>query len=621
MSPAPRRRALACLALPLALCLAAIAPYAGTLRFGLVLDDQQFLTSPLRERPFDVLAVWRNGFLAPKFQYLALYRPLSQWSLLLNARVNELLLGARDSGAGFHAVNVLLHAGATLLLFSWLRSLPLRRGVPFLAALLFAVHPVHGEVVASVSARSEPMALTLGLAFLLAHGRGRPWLAGALYLAAMWSKESAVAFLAVAIAADWFFAQEARPLPVRSWTGYGAVFLLWLGLRALALDGAAPAIAFLDNPAANAGTPARIRTAAAVQLDYLRLLLWPARLSVDHAYAETRVVESVLDVRVLGFLAILASAVAASLWARRRVPVLGLAVCGYAALFSITSNFLFPIGTIQAERLAYAPSAFFCLLVASAALPVAARAPRPLSVACGIGLVAVLGTLAFRQSRVFESEGALFRAAVAQAPASAKAHLQLAQALEEEGDDDGARGEYEDSARIYGDYGWTWFLLGNLCHRTGDPEAAVLAWRSALRADPGLVDVRANLASTLLELSRRSEAVLEARELFSRDPLHVRWPEIADRLAAGASAEERAAATREVESARAALARGEATAALAQAQAAVVSGALSRTERAEGLRLLSECWSRLGREAGARRFLEAARLLSAPGTPRDPGPR
>src|SRR6185436_11284419 len=121
--------------------------------------------------PLDVLAVWRGGYLAPGFHYEALYRPLAQWTLLLNAGANELLSGDPLRAAGFHAGNLLLHAAACLALLAWLRTLPLPRGAPFAGALLFAVHPVHTEAVANVSARSEPLALLLGLAFLLAHGR------------------------------------------------------------------------------------------------------------------------------------------------------------------------------------------------------------------------------------------------------------------------------------------------------------------------------------------------------------------------------------------------------------------------------------------------------------------
>jgi tetratricopeptide (TPR) repeat protein len=602
----------------LAVAAAAIACYAPTVAYGLVQDDRQILTSPLLGRPLDLVAVWSNGFLGPAFRHLALYRPLAQWTLLLNWSANRLLFGSGDAAAGFHGVNVLLHAGASLLLLAWLRTLSLPRGAPFFAALLFAVHPVHSEAVASVSARSEPLALLFGLAFLIQHGRGRTISAVLLFLAAMWSKESAAAFLGVAVAQDLLLRRPGSRPSLRTWIAPAGALALWLALRALALRGAAPEIAFLDNPAAGAGAFRRILTAAAVQADYLRLLVWPLRQSVDYAYAKTRIVESAADPRVLLFALLLALSVAAAILARRRAPSVALALAGYALLFAATSNFLFPIGAIEAERLLYAPSAFFLLLAGSG---VAALAQTPWSRPWIAVLVLLLAGLTLRQNGAWRDEGTFVRAAVVAAPGSAKAHLALAQTLEKEGDRVPAAREYLESARIYAGYGITWLLLGNLLHRTGDAEAAIEAWRSALRADPALLDARANLASLLLDLARRGEALAETKQLFAGDPLHPRVALLQDRLAETAPPEEREAALAALAAARVALEAGDAAVAVARAQEAAVSGALARSDRREALLLLASAWTKLGRAGFARTFAAAANALSAPAAPPGPAPR
>jgi hypothetical protein len=63
---------------------------------------------------------------------------------------------------GFHVVNVLLHAAVTLLFYlllqTALESLPHGKSVAFAAALLFAVHPIHAEAVASIVGRAELLA-------------------------------------------------------------------------------------------------------------------------------------------------------------------------------------------------------------------------------------------------------------------------------------------------------------------------------------------------------------------------------------------------------------------------------------------------------------------------------
>jgi tetratricopeptide (TPR) repeat protein len=358
-----------------------------------------------------------------------------------------------------------------------------------------------------------------------------------------------------------------------------------------------------------------------VQLDYLRLLLWPLRQAIDYSYAETEIVRRILDVRVLLFAAVAVAAVVTAARLRKSDPVVALSVAGYALLFAVTSNFLFPIGALEAERLAYMPSAFFCLFVADALTRLGTRLPKSAATALLGALAVGLFALALRQERAWKDESTLYRASARTAPKSAKSHLLLAQQLEHEGDLRGSAREYEESARIYGHYVHTWWLLGNLRHRLGETEGAILAWRTALEVDPGMSDARANLARALLDLSRRAEAEAEARELFARDLFHPELAAIQDRLAARADPAERTTARIALAEGRAALAAGDAMRAIARAQDVAAGAALDRDERAEALGLLADSWDRLGNAGRARTFREAARRLNARETPRDPAPR
>lgn len=120
------------------------------------------------------------------------------------------------------AGNVLLHAAVAALLFGWLRALRLRTAAAFVAAAMFAVHPLASETVNLVSARSEQL-LALGallaLRSHLAWHRGRrPWLAQVGMVAgvaiACGSKETGVVLPVVMCAqAVWLRrAGEGRPL-------------------------------------------------------------------------------------------------------------------------------------------------------------------------------------------------------------------------------------------------------------------------------------------------------------------------------------------------------------------------------------------------------------------------
>ena len=169
------------------------------------------------------------------------------------------------------------------------------------AALLFAVHPIHVEAVASVVGRAEVLATLFAVAAALlyrAHGRADPspgksrsvLTVGVLaaVLLALASKESAFATPGLLLLMDWAGARE-EGVPAatrfRRHAGlWGTTVLLtaaWLVLRARILGGLAG-----DYPAPGlGGTTAWQRVLIMLPLvpEYVRLLLFPARLSADYS--------------------------------------------------------------------------------------------------------------------------------------------------------------------------------------------------------------------------------------------------------------------------------------------------------------------------------------------------
>ncbi len=92
---------------------------------------------------------------------------------------------------GWHLLNVLLHAGVTLLAFLFLRKLEFTAAIAFAIALIFAVHPVHVESVAWVSGSPD---LLFSLALL-----GSLWFADT-YAGSRSTKHLALAALLYALA-------------------------------------------------------------------------------------------------------------------------------------------------------------------------------------------------------------------------------------------------------------------------------------------------------------------------------------------------------------------------------------------------------------------------------------
>jgi tetratricopeptide (TPR) repeat protein len=548
---AARRRDYVTLAL---LALVALAVYANTLANGFVYDDQLLLKSPLLHEPWNVAAFVANGF-RPEFAgKVAIYRPLSDWSLVVNARVSEWLTGSSESAACFHAVNAVLHAAVTCLAWVWLMSLGLVRRTVTIAALLFAVLSIHTEAVANVMGRSELEAALFGLAFLILHRRHRVAPAAIALVLALACKESAIAFVPLAIAADLLLRSDAkapnspnspstpsaranerersaRGLRWRAYAVYALVAAAWLALRAYELRDADSRPSVVQNPLCEAPLLERVLTASRVQLDYVRLELVPIELSSDYSANQIPLVTSVIDARFLAFVCVLAASCAVAWRSRHRSRAIPLAVLGYAILFSTTSNYLVPIGTIMGERLAYAPSLFFCLALAAALVACECWiGARGVMVATGV-LALAYGTRTFAQNRVWRDEITLFAEQARTAPESAKAHAQYANVLAELGRDREAVAEYERSLAIRAYNPDVYFHLGDALTRLReDPEKRIAAYRGAIALMPDHLNARAALAFTLIRQQRWSEARAEVDEIATRGADHWALPDLRRKL-------------------------------------------------------------------------------------------
>lgn len=129
-----------------ALFLLAVAVYVPVWEFGFIWDDDDYVVANETLRTLDGLKrIWLEPGSVP--QYYPMVHTLF-W-------VEYQLWGLKP--AGFHLVNVLLHASSAVLVFLILRGL----GMPgaWLAGALFAVHPVHVESVAWITERKNVLSL------------------------------------------------------------------------------------------------------------------------------------------------------------------------------------------------------------------------------------------------------------------------------------------------------------------------------------------------------------------------------------------------------------------------------------------------------------------------------
>jgi len=131
-----------------------LAAYWPTLHAGFIWDDDMHVTGNVTLRSLDGLRrLWLERSAVPQ------YYPLTHTTFWLEYHLWGL------APAGYHAVNLLLHAANALLVWRLLERLGVRGA--FLAGAIFAVHPIHVESVAWVTERKN---LLSGLFYLLAAG-------------------------------------------------------------------------------------------------------------------------------------------------------------------------------------------------------------------------------------------------------------------------------------------------------------------------------------------------------------------------------------------------------------------------------------------------------------------
>jgi protein O-mannosyl-transferase len=355
---------------PALAALVAFAVYASTIPFEFVYDDVSVILNNPRLHSLDN---WRE-ILVTSWWPRGLYRPLTSLTLAANWAAGG---GAPSS---FHLVNVLLHTAVTILVYLLgMRFLPVAGALA--AALLFAVHPVHVEAVANLVGRAEVLAslFTIAAALLyLRYGellrtgegtRSGRWFLGGATLATLGlglaSKESAFAAPGILLVVDWarsslagepFGARLRRNSPL--WIGSVIVAVLWLALRSRILGDLAG-----DIPApglGDASLPERFVMMLPVFPEYLRLLLFPVRLSADYSPDFLPVSAAFGGGGLLG-LALFGACVAVAVFCRRRAPMVsaGLGWAGVALL--IVSNLIVPTGVLLAERTLYLASVGVCL--------------------------------------------------------------------------------------------------------------------------------------------------------------------------------------------------------------------------------------------------------------------
>jgi protein O-mannosyl-transferase len=358
----------------IALLLAAVAAltYVGTLGHGYVLDDplaiggNEVVKRGFAAWPELLTTHYRQGTEGASASAL-LYRPLSlmafaaEWSIMPNS-------------AGFgHFMNVLYYALATGLVFLGLRRM--LTGYHWWwaagAALLFAIHPIHTEVVANIKSRDEIFVVLFGMlafyGFARRHfhdGSARwGWISLGAYFLALLSKESAVMLWPVFGLAAWFFGRFDAKKSLFASLPYLAPVVLFLVLQRVAFAGVkdASVIDLMDNPIiAASGWGERSATGFAVLWQYIRLLVVPHPLLSDYSYTHFALANWT-DPRALLGLGATLSLLGVAIWGLGKRHPLSFCIWAFGIGMILYSQLPIVIGTLLGERLAFGPSVWWCM--------------------------------------------------------------------------------------------------------------------------------------------------------------------------------------------------------------------------------------------------------------------
>lgn len=496
----------------LLLLVLAILPYLPGLTHEFVYDDDG--------------AIVENRFLsAPDaWQRVLTLRTFSEPRTLDGTRPTLLASMLLDHATGaktawrYRVTNIALHAGCTLLLYSWLVGLLARAGDKsaaaraFVAALIFAVHPLASEAVQIPSFREDPLSLFWMLVVLNLTPVRNGWLRAPMQiialLLAVGAKESALVFPAIAVAVWWIFPAE-RPSLRRGISEFAVAAILVLGFIALSVS-AHPPQAF-DGPwnGLSLRWPENIWTAPWLFLRYIKLLIAPWPLAVD------RVIAPVSGILTPRFFIGAFSVVAAFFFviaARRRNPLSALGVAWLLIAFIPISN-LIPLHNPVADRYAYALVAGFALL--PAALPLDDRVIRRGVIATAVVYVLLL------ELRLpdFANDTSLWFSTVRAEPRSARAQTGLGLAAWHSGDIETAV-QYLTRADELNPRDVTALInLAILDARNNNLPAASEKLEEALRRRPDKSEAWATLAIVREAQGRRAEALEASENAHRTDPL------------------------------------------------------------------------------------------------------
>ncbi len=498
--------------LALALVLVTFAAYTPVWHAGFIWDDDDHLTAnPAMTAPHGLRMIWSS-------LRVSRYYPLTLTTFWVQRRLWGL------NPLPYHLVNVALHATNAVLIFFLLRRLRVRTA--WLAAMLWALHPVNVESVAWITELKNTQS---GLFFFLTvlcflrfeAGARRRWYGLALLcgLAALLSKPSTVVLPPALLLCVWWERGSWRRTDVLRIAPF---FILALGMSALTVVEQRGHIQAAGTAEWNLGMAQRFVIAGKAAWFYASKLLWPVRLTF--VYPRWKLdVDSLLSWLPLAGL----MAAGALLWGQRRQSWAraGLFGCGFFVLSLLPVLGFFDVFYFRysfvADHFQYLACIGLIALVVTSGVAISESAGQPgraLGILAGAVALLMLGLSTWRQAHIYQNEETLWADTLAKDPQCWMAHNDLGATLAVVGRTQEAQEHYEQSLRINPRNAEAHNNLGDVLLRAGKIDDAIGHYEQALRIGADDAGTQYNLGVALENAGRVPEAIQHYEHALKLQP-------------------------------------------------------------------------------------------------------
>jgi tetratricopeptide (TPR) repeat protein len=503
--------------LGIVLILAAAVAYQQAWHAGYVWDDDVYVTgNKLLTAPDGLRRIWFS--LDSPSQYFPL--------VYTTFRIEHALWGLNS--AGYHRVNILLHILNALLV--WRLLCVLRVPGAWLAAAIFALHPVQVESVAWITERKNVLMGFFFLLTLLAWTRfvkapaGRTWKFYALALIfcalALLSKTTACTLPAALLLILWW---ERKPITWQRLTQIAPFVALGIGMGLVSIwweryhQGTEGGIFEI-------GPLERILIASRALWFYAGKLLWPSNLTFTYPRWTISAANPFDYIWLLAIIALAAAIYFARRWVGRGPEVAALFfVATLSPTLGIIMLYTFRF-TFVADHYQYlaciGPVALAAAGITTAFSRLEKRKWLLQPVICG-ALLLLLGVLTWRQCGMYRDTETLWRWTISRNPGSWMAYNNLGTELLKRGRVVEAVAQFNKALEIQPGYAVAHNNLGNALLRLGRTSDSYAHLEKALEFDPNNAEAHNNLGNTLVQMGRADEAAGHYNKAVEIDPSYV----------------------------------------------------------------------------------------------------